>query len=228
MDLLIEVETPLLWDVETYIEGLANLESFPTIVLAENGGVSAIAIGEALKGKTDKEVFIKITCRDRNRIALHSDLLTAAAKGLTNVVLAEGGHPVQTRFPAAKPVYELDSLLLLKMMRQANPSFGKDLVVALGSLPWKIAVCIGGATAADMSRAEKLHAAGADLFFVASLEAVKPVRRLTDKPIFVSMYAENVSNLGEMLSTVESSGAQGMNLVLKALDKVIDGSIIRK
>ena len=59
------------------------------------------------------EPVMQVTCRDRNRIALQSDLLSAAALGIPNVVLMTGDHPRFGDHPDAKPVFDLDSVQLV-------------------------------------------------------------------------------------------------------------------
>jgi methylenetetrahydrofolate reductase (NADPH) len=57
--------------------------------------------------------IMHVTCRDRNRLALQSDLLGAAALGVRNVLCLTGDHMVHGDHPGAKPVFDLDSLQLL-------------------------------------------------------------------------------------------------------------------
>jgi methylenetetrahydrofolate reductase (NADPH) len=59
------------------------------------------------------EPVMQLTCRDRNRIALQSDLLSAGALGIPNVLLMTGDHPRFGDHPEAKPVFDLDSVQLL-------------------------------------------------------------------------------------------------------------------
>jgi methylenetetrahydrofolate reductase (NADH) len=59
------------------------------------------------------EPVMQLTCRDRNRLALQSDLLGAAALGIPNVLLMTGDHPKFGDHPDAKPVFDLDSVQLL-------------------------------------------------------------------------------------------------------------------
>ncbi len=63
------------------------------------------------------EPVMQVTCRDRNRIALQSDLLGAAALGIPNVLLMTGDHPRFGDHPDAKPVFDLDSVQLLLTAR---------------------------------------------------------------------------------------------------------------
>ncbi|HUN32447.1 MAG TPA: methylenetetrahydrofolate reductase [Trebonia sp.] len=59
------------------------------------------------------EPVMQMTCRDRNRIALQSDLLGAASAGLRNLVFMTGDHPKFGDHPGAKPVFDLDSVTML-------------------------------------------------------------------------------------------------------------------
>jgi len=59
------------------------------------------------------EPVMQVTCRDRNRIALQSDLLGAAAMGIRNVLILTGDHPKFGDHADAKPVFDLDSVQLL-------------------------------------------------------------------------------------------------------------------
>lgn len=59
------------------------------------------------------EPVMQLQCRDRNRIALQSDLLGAAAMGIPNVLLLTGDHPRFGDHPDAKPVFDLDSVQLV-------------------------------------------------------------------------------------------------------------------
>jgi methylenetetrahydrofolate reductase (NADPH) len=72
---------------------------------------SLAAIGAGL------EPVMQMTCRDRNRIALQSDLLGASALGIRNVLVMTGDHPKFGDHPGAKPVFDLDSVQLLWALR---------------------------------------------------------------------------------------------------------------
>jgi methylenetetrahydrofolate reductase (NADPH) len=63
------------------------------------------------------EPVMQMTCRDRNRIALQSDLLGASALGIRNVLVMTGDDPRFGDHPDAKPVFDLDSVQLLKALR---------------------------------------------------------------------------------------------------------------
>lgn len=60
------------------------------------------------------EPVLQFTCRDRNRLALQSELLGAAALGIRNLLLLRGDDPSAGDQPDAKPVFDLDSRSLLQ------------------------------------------------------------------------------------------------------------------
>jgi 5,10-methylenetetrahydrofolate reductase len=72
------------------------------------------------------EPIFQITCRDRNRIALQSDLLSAWVLGIENCVALTGDLPSSGDHPQAKPVYDLDSVQLLQVISGLNE--GHDMV----------------------------------------------------------------------------------------------------
>ena len=69
--------------------------------------------GSLVAAQAGVEPVMQLTCRDRNRLALQSDLLAAAAMGIPNVLLMTGDHPKFGDHPDAKPVFDLDSVQLL-------------------------------------------------------------------------------------------------------------------
>ena len=77
-----------------------------------------------LKGKGVEPVF-QMTCRDRNRIALQSDLLNAYVLGIENVLCLTGDYVTLGDHPQAKPVFDLDSVSLLQAARELEQ--GRDL-----------------------------------------------------------------------------------------------------
>jgi methylenetetrahydrofolate reductase (NADPH) len=72
------------------------------------------------------EPVIQMTCRDRNRIALQSDLFGAAALGVKNVLCLTGDHHIFGNEKSAKGVFDLDSIVELKVFNDLRTS-GKQL-----------------------------------------------------------------------------------------------------
>ncbi len=71
------------------------------------------------------EPILQLTCRDRNRLALQSELLSAWVLGVRNVLCLTGDYVTVGDHPDAKPVFDLDSVQLLQTVGQLNA--GKDL-----------------------------------------------------------------------------------------------------
>jgi methylenetetrahydrofolate reductase (NADPH) len=69
--------------------------------------------------------IFQMTCRDRNRLALQSDLLSAWVLGIKNVLALTGDHPTLGDHPDAMPVFDLDSISLLRAISRLNQ--GSDL-----------------------------------------------------------------------------------------------------
>jgi methylenetetrahydrofolate reductase (NADPH) len=63
------------------------------------------------------EANMQMVCRDRNRIAMQSDILGAAALGLKNLLILSGDHQSFGDHPEAKNVYDLDSVNLIKVLK---------------------------------------------------------------------------------------------------------------
>ena len=66
------------------------------------------------------EPIMHVTCRDRNRLALQSDLLAAQAMGVSNILAMSGDYPTMGDQSGTKPVYDLDSVQLLQLIEKMN------------------------------------------------------------------------------------------------------------
>jgi 5,10-methylenetetrahydrofolate reductase len=78
--------------------------------------MSSISVGTMLLG-LGLEPTIQMTCRDRNRLAIQSDLLGAAALGMKNLLCLTGDHQQFGNHPTARGVYDLDSIQLLSVVK---------------------------------------------------------------------------------------------------------------
>ena len=87
--------------------------------------LGSLAVCSIMVQKGTDPVF-QMTCRDRNRIALQSDLLSASVLGINNVLVISGDYPTLGDHIDAKEVYDLDSEQLLWTINRMNE--GYDLV----------------------------------------------------------------------------------------------------
>jgi len=142
-----------------------------------------------LKQKGIEPVF-QMTCRDRNRIALQSDLLSAYVLGVENVLCLTGDYVTLGDHPEAKPVFDLDSVTLLYAARQLEQ--GKDLAgkELKGTPKFFLGACVTpGADPLEpqLIKMEKKVKAGAQFFqtqaiyepktFEAFMKEAKKIRR---------------------------------------------------
>lgn len=86
--------------------------------------LGSMAVSHLLKKRGIEPVY-QLTCRDRNRIALQSDLLSASLLGIKNVLCLTGDHVSLGDHMEAKPVYDLDSVSLIAAAKQLRE--GKDI-----------------------------------------------------------------------------------------------------
>ena len=84
--------------------------------------LGSMAVSHLLKDM-GLDPVLQMTCRDRNRLALQSDLLSAYVLGINNVLALTGDLPALGDHPQAKPVYDLDSVQLLWAIQRLNEGF---------------------------------------------------------------------------------------------------------
>ena len=128
---------------------------------------STLATCVALKNAGLNPIY-QATCRDRNRIALQSDLLGAAAMGIDNILCLTGDHTKMGDHPGAKPVFDLDSVSLLYTAAQLEK--GRDLagLDLVGEAPkfakGAVVSPISDSVDAQLAKMERKVMAGADYF----------------------------------------------------------------
>ncbi len=111
--------------------------------------MGSLPICHLLKDRDIEPVF-QLTCRDRNRIALQSDLLSACALGVRNVLCLTGDHVSQGDHPDARASFDLDSVSLLWTVTELNG--GRDL--RRNVLKGGADLCAGAAVNPNASPAE--------------------------------------------------------------------------
>ncbi len=131
--------------------------------------LGSLATCHLLKDK-GLEPVLQMTCRDRNRLALQSDLLSAHVLGIENVLALTGDLPALGDQPQAKPVYDLDSVQLLWVINRLNEGYdmvGNELQGKTNFFPGAV-VTPGADTEAkrelQLIKMEKKIAAGARFF----------------------------------------------------------------
>ena len=120
--------SPIVEEAKEYLSGITavNVTDCQSSVMR----IGSLATCKALKDAGLTPIY-QLTCRDRNRIALQSDLLSAAMFGIENVLALTGDHTKLGDNPQAKPVFDLDSVSLLHTMKTLDSGYdlgGNELV----------------------------------------------------------------------------------------------------
>jgi len=118
---------PVLHEAEEFLKpccAAVNVTDIQTAVMR----MSSLSVCRMLVERGIEPVLQMVT-RDRNRLALQSDLLGAAGLGIENVLALTGDHTTMGDHKEAKPVYDLDSVGLLQTMTllESGTDLGKDL-----------------------------------------------------------------------------------------------------
>ena len=130
-----------------------RMGSLPACVALKNAGLTPI---------------LQLTCRDRNRIALQSELLGAAMLGIDNILCLTGDHTRMGDHAGAKPVFDLDSVSLLHTVCQlekgvdlgGNELVGEPPKFAKGAV---VSPC-SDSVDAQLAKMERKVMAGAEYF----------------------------------------------------------------
>ena len=117
-----EIVPPASCDAQDLIAKVKSLKGVADAVNVTDGAGARSHMGSlaaaALLLQAGVEPILQLTCRDRNRIALQSDLLAAAALGIENLLLLRGDDPSAGDQPDAKPVFDIDSIALTEVARR--------------------------------------------------------------------------------------------------------------
>src|SRR3984885_9076944 len=117
-----ELAPPVSCDAEDLRRKAAPLKGLPDAVNVTDGAgarahMSAL-VAAAILIDMDIEPILQITCRDKNRIALQSEMMGAAAIGIRNLLLLTGDDPKAGDQPDTKPVFDIDSKTLIETARR--------------------------------------------------------------------------------------------------------------
>lgn len=123
-----EVAPPKGADVSAALSKARALSGLAAVNVTDNQGanmrMSPLALS-ALLVREGVEPILQLTCRDRNRMALQSDLLGASALGIKNLLVLSGDHARFGDHPQARQVFDLDSVQLLQVVETVMQ--GRDM-----------------------------------------------------------------------------------------------------
>ncbi len=175
---VVELQPPKGTDLSEVFETAERLKGRVTAInvpdlqnaIMRLGSLSVCAL---LKAK-GMEVILNLSCSDRNRLALQSELLNAAALGLKNVLILQGDHPSIGDHFEAQAVFDLDVMGLLgaaKRLQEGYDLMGNDLK---GKPEFLIGTQVNAAAKGhvldlEVMDMEKKIRLGADFFFTHSI-----------------------------------------------------------
>ena len=146
--------------------------------------LGSLAVSIKLKEKGLEPIY-QLTCRDRNRLALQSDLLSAASFGIENVLALTGDHPSLGDHPQAKAVFDLDSVQLIQVIRQLEQGLDMAGKKIEGELP---RFCVGAVVnpgseplEPQIMKMEKKIEAGAEFFQTQAVYDIKTFKVFLSK-----------------------------------------------
>jgi 5,10-methylenetetrahydrofolate reductase len=115
-----EIAPPKGTDTTKALKKAGLMADLSAVNVTDNQGanmrLSPLAMA-ALLARGGIEPILQLTCRDRNRMALQSDLLGAAALGVENLLLLSGDHASFGDHPQSRSVFDLDSIQLMETVR---------------------------------------------------------------------------------------------------------------
>ena len=163
------------------------------------------------------ETVATFTCRDRNRIALQGDLLGAAALGVKNVLLVTGNHMVVGDHPEAKPVFDLESVNLIRLAKRLRDEGKYASGRALDSRPRLFLGGVAGPFAPPReeraSRVAKKLAAGADFIVSQHVFEIDVFRKFIED-LYRQGTGEQIFVMGAVAVLPSVEVAQRLNRVL--------------
>jgi len=172
--------------------------------------MSSIAAG-CLAKQEGVEPVIQMTCRDRNRIAIQSDLLGAYALGMRNLLCLSGDHQTFGNNPEAKNVYDIDSIQLLQALKRMK----EDRILMSGKESKAPAEFFLGATANPFADPEELQLIRLDKKIRAGAQFIQ-TQAIYDVERF-SRWMEKVRKLGLHKKTYILAGIL-VNKSLKSIE----------
>ena len=170
--------------------------------------MSSIAAGRILI-ENGLEPIIQMTCRDRNRLSMQSDLLGAYALGIRNILSLSGDHQKFGNHPSAKNVHDIDSLQLIQVIRGLGSGMFQcgDKVVG-GPMPMLVGAAanpFGDPFEFRPLRLAKKVAAGAHFIQTQLIYDMDRFRKFTEKVVEMGLH-EKIGILAGV-GPLKSSGA---------------------
>ncbi len=186
----VELDPPRGLHYEKVVEGavLCKRNNVDAVNIADNplakAGMTPLAMASLISETVHIETILHFSCRDRNLLAMQSELMSAYVLHIRNILAITGDPPVVGDYPHATGVFDVDSIGLLKLMSRLND--GVDLAgKPIGAKTQFLRACAANPTAVDLSREydryEQKIAAGAEFAMTQVLYDVKPLEEFAKR-----------------------------------------------
>lgn len=191
--------------------------------------LGSLAVCRLLVEKGIEPVF-QVTCRDRNRLALQSDIISAYTLGIRNILVLTGDHQSLGDHPGAKGVFDLDSVQLLSVIQKLEegvdmagkklkgaPKFCKGAVVNPGSDPLE----------SQIVKMEKKIEAGAQFFQTQGVFDVESFKNFREKtkhlkvPVFAGIILLKSARMAQFMNE-NVAGVHVPDGMIKRMDETQD------
>ncbi len=183
----VEIDPPRSVRVERTIEAARMLRSAGVDLVNVSDSamarvrMGALAVAFAIQHDLDVECVVHVTTRDRNLMALESELLGAHALGVRDILALTGDPPRIGDYPSGTGVWDVDSIGLIEILTRLNR--GEDAAGSpIGQRAGFTIACALDPTAADAAtewdRLERKIGAGADLIMTQPLYSIEQVETM--------------------------------------------------
>jgi homocysteine S-methyltransferase len=146
--------------------------------------MSALSVAFGIQHDLDLECLVHCTTRDRNLMALESELLGAHALGVRNIIALTGDPPRIGDYPTGTGVWDVDSIGLIEILGRLNRAEDPS-GASIGQRAGFTIACALDSTAADAAtewdRLERKLAAGAHLVMTQPLYSVEQVESMLEE-----------------------------------------------
>ncbi|MCK6542605.1 bifunctional homocysteine S-methyltransferase/methylenetetrahydrofolate reductase [bacterium] len=186
----VELDPPRGLNYDKVIEGavMCRRHNVDAINIADNplakAGMTPLAMAGLIKQSVQIETILHFSCRDRNLIAMQSELMSAHVMHIRTILGITGDPPLVGDYPNATGVFDVDSIGLINLIRNLNN--GIDLAgKSIGSRTNFFKSCAVNPTAVDMAREydryDQKIASGADFAMTQVLYDLKPLEDFAEK-----------------------------------------------
>jgi 5,10-methylenetetrahydrofolate reductase len=197
-----ELEVNSQTSIEKLLDRAKGLQTSVDAVIVSRDAKASLSLNTLvpsylMKERLRLESIYSVDARDKNRLGIFSDILTGSQLGLNNILVSTGIHTTTGKYTKAQPVFDLDAIQLLKMIKEMND--GK--VFSGEEIPKSASFEVGAVVGFDPGRLEiaetlmrKKKDAGASYFLTIPIyesEKAKTVANLASAmgiPLIVTLY----------------------------------------